>query len=169
MQHDNKKPSSALFLWLHNPKGWMVGKTASGVGTGQSQVRQCADGLVLHHAGVVENLLKLGCGSAAFVRRQISLATQINGVEIELDRPEFIGRSRDERFEWTLLALPLWRAATAWIMGRKSNCTIVSSGNGYSLRLFSTPHRPLSGGPRSSDCSESCQHVTLRVFADTVR
>jgi hypothetical protein len=26
MQHDNKKPSSALFLWLHNPKGWMVGK-----------------------------------------------------------------------------------------------------------------------------------------------
>jgi hypothetical protein len=25
MQQDNKKPSSALFLWLHNPKGWMVG------------------------------------------------------------------------------------------------------------------------------------------------
>src|SRR5207237_537976 len=25
MQHDNKQPSLALFLWLHNPKRWMVG------------------------------------------------------------------------------------------------------------------------------------------------
>src|SRR5712692_10416889 len=69
-----------------------------GVGTGQSQVRQCADEIVLHHAGVVENLLELGGGSAALVRRQISLATQINGVEARRE-PEFIGRSRGERFE----------------------------------------------------------------------
>jgi hypothetical protein len=27
MQHDNKKQSSALFLSLHNPKGWMVGNS----------------------------------------------------------------------------------------------------------------------------------------------
>jgi len=45
------------------------------------EMRQYADGLVPHHAGVVENLLDLSGGSAALVRRQISLATQINGVE----------------------------------------------------------------------------------------
>jgi len=44
-------------------------------------MRQYADGLVPHHAGVVENLLDLSGGSAALVRRQLSLATQINGVE----------------------------------------------------------------------------------------
>src|SRR5216683_826783 len=77
------------------------GVVREGVGTGQSQMRQCADEIVLHHAGVVENLLELGGGSAALVRRQISLATQINGVERDIpkDRPEFIGRSRDECFE----------------------------------------------------------------------
>ena len=48
---------------------------------------------------MVENLLELGGGSAALVRRQISLATQIDGVEIEPGPPEFIRRSRDERFE----------------------------------------------------------------------
>ena len=58
------------------------GVALHGVGTGQSQVRQCADGIIPHHAGVVENLLELGGGSAALVRRQISLATQIDGVEI---------------------------------------------------------------------------------------
>ena len=48
--------------------------------------------------GVVENLLELGGGSAALVRRQISLATQIDGVR-DCPPPEFVGRSRDERFE----------------------------------------------------------------------
>jgi hypothetical protein len=76
------------------------GVAREGVGTGQSQVRQCADGLVPHHAGVVENLLELGGGSAVLVRRQISLATQINGVERDPpDLPQFIGRGRGERFE----------------------------------------------------------------------
>jgi len=42
MQHDNKKQSSALFLSLHNPKGWMVGKPeliqmgAERLGTGKT-------------------------------------------------------------------------------------------------------------------------------------
>jgi hypothetical protein len=35
MQHDNRKPSSAVFLWLHNPKGWIVGNPSL-TGSGKS-------------------------------------------------------------------------------------------------------------------------------------
>ena len=93
-QRAKKSWYAALALWRCRRRGRR---------RGPAQVRQCADRLVPDDAGMVENFLELGCGCAALVRCQISLAAQINGVESETPglsgRPEFIGRSRGERFE----------------------------------------------------------------------
>src|ERR1017187_8353285 len=66
-------------------------------------MRQCADWLVHDDAGMVENFLELGCGSAALVRCHIRFATQVNGVESETQvlssSTEFIRGSRGERVD----------------------------------------------------------------------
>jgi hypothetical protein len=77
------------------------GVAGEGIGTGQAQVRQCADWLVQDDAWMVENFLELGCGCAALVRSHIRFATQVNGVESEAQvlssSTKFIGGSRGKR------------------------------------------------------------------------
>src|ERR1039458_9155171 len=51
--------------------------------------------------GVIKNFLELGCGCAALVRRHISFATQVNGIESEshglFRSPKLVRNSRGER------------------------------------------------------------------------
>ena len=69
------------------------------VGPAQSQVRQCADGLIPDDAGVIENLLKLIDGCGALLRCQIRQAAQVNRVKYESQGlkvpPEFIRCNRE--------------------------------------------------------------------------
>jgi len=104
------------------------------IGAAQAQVRQRADGLVQDDAGVVENLLKFSRSSSAFMPRQVRLATQVNGVERGRHRrsPKLVGCGECKAsmaLAASFDALPLPRMLAAWIMGRYSDCAIVSFGN----------------------------------------
>src|SRR2546428_13950373 len=51
------------------------------VGPAQLQARQCPSGEVHNDATMIEKFLKLGCGGAAVVCKQVSLAAQLSWVK----------------------------------------------------------------------------------------
>src|SRR5271168_2785068 len=72
--------------------------TAEDIRTGQSQVCQRADRIVLNRTGVVDDLLELRSGGAPFSQLQISFASNIGGIS-GVDRAELVGRSGYEGFD----------------------------------------------------------------------
>ena len=72
-----------------------------GVASALPQVRERADQLVLNHAGMIDNFLKLSHGGGTLLRSKIRLAAHIYRVKadacIQCRSPQLVGRRRSER------------------------------------------------------------------------
>ena len=58
------------------------GVAHEGVGAGEAEVGERADGFVGYHASPIEDFLKLGSGLGALMSGEKSLAANIDGVEV---------------------------------------------------------------------------------------
>ena len=57
------------------------GVALHGVGAGEAEMCQCADGLANYNSAMVEDFLELAGGFAALMRRQIGFAAHIDGIQ----------------------------------------------------------------------------------------